>query len=75
MTEEELKNKAKESYWDSEASGSMSSKNCYVIGYIAGAKEMIEKMKCCPSCQSFKLNNVNNCYTCDGNYSNWELAE
>ena len=53
--------------------------------YVAGAKEMqkeneqlkaqLEKMKCCPSCQSFKLNNVNNCYTCDGNYSNWELAK
>lgn len=39
MTEEELKKKAEESYWDSTASGSMSSKNCYVVGYIAGAKE------------------------------------
>lgn len=38
-------------------------------------KAQLEKMKCCPSCQSFKLNNVNNCYTCDDNYSNWELAE
>lgn len=39
MTKEELEKKAEESYWDSDASGSMSSKNCYVVGYIAGAKE------------------------------------
>lgn len=39
MTSEELKKKAESSYWDSEASGSMSSKKCYVVGYIAGAKE------------------------------------
>lgn len=48
--------------------------------YIAGAKEMqlkqkLEEMKCCHSCQSHKLNDLKNCQTCDGNYSNWELAE
>jgi hypothetical protein len=35
----------------------------------------IEKMKCCHSCLSHKLNNLKNCQTCDGNYSKWELAE
>lgn len=44
MTDKELEKKAKESYWDSEASGAMSSKDCYVVGYVAGAKAMIEKM-------------------------------
>ena len=35
----------------------------------------IEKMKCCHSCKSHKLNNLKNCQTCNGNYSKWELAE
>lgn len=36
---------------------------------------IIEKTKCCHSCQSHKLNNLKNCQTCDGNYSKWELAK
>lgn len=84
MTKEELEKKAENSYWDSEASGSMSSKKCYVVGYIAGAKEMqeeneqlrqqIAKMKCCGNCKhSNKLYQINDicdsCFT----YDKWEL--
>ena len=38
-------------------------------------QKQIEKMKCCHSCKSHKLNNLKNCQTCNGNYSKWELAE
>ena len=37
--------------------------------------KQIEKMKCCHSCQSHKLNDLRNCQTCDGNYSKYVLAE
>ena len=38
-------------------------------------KQQIEKMKCCHSCKSHKLNNLKNCQTCDVDYSKWEFAE
>ena len=38
-------------------------------------KAQIEKMKCCHSCKSHKLNNLKNCQTCDGNYNKWEFVE
>ena len=40
MTQEELEKKAEESYWKSDAYGGLSSKKCYVLGYVDGAKEM-----------------------------------
>lgn len=75
MTNEELEKKAENSYWDSEASGAMSSKKCYVVGYIAGAKEMqeeneqlkqqIEKMKSCANCPNWLMNlSIQCCDTC-----------
>lgn len=36
----ELEKKAEECYWNSDASGSLSSKKCYTLGFIAGAKEV-----------------------------------
>lgn len=35
----------------------------------------IEKMKCCHSCKSHKLNNLKNCQICDVDYSKWEFSE
>lgn len=40
MTNEELEKKAEESYWNSDVSGSFSSKKCYILGFIACAKEL-----------------------------------
>lgn len=40
MTNEELEKKAEESYWNSDASGSFSFKKCYILGFIACAKEL-----------------------------------
>lgn len=90
MTEEELKKKAKESYWNSDANGGLSSEKNYILGFIAGAKEMqkeneqlkaqIEKMKKCSNC-----NHYNRTYELcqfslgDEDYDcrnrKWELAE
>lgn len=49
--------------------------NEYQNDAICRLQKQIEKMKCCHSCKSHKLNNLKNCQTCDGNYSKWELAE
>lgn len=38
-------------------------------------KAQIEKMKCCHSCISHKLNDFKPCQTCDENYSKWGFAE
>lgn len=38
MADDELKEKALESYWRSAACGSLSSKKCYILGFIAGTK-------------------------------------
>lgn len=75
MTKEGLEKKAENSYWDSEASGSMSSKKCYVVGYIAGAKEMqeeneqlkelVEKLKMCANCPNWIMNSsIKYCDNC-----------
>lgn len=48
---------------------------CELQSDLSRAKSQIEKMKCCHSCKSHKLNDLKNCQTCDDNYSNWEFAE
>lgn len=40
MTDKELEEKAKERYWYSDASGSLSSVQCYTLGFVDGAKDL-----------------------------------